>query len=145
LHAHELDAAFAEMDALAQVLLGRGLDGRHGLRQLVWRPEVPELRETEAAFVWRAEMPGLDAADVEVTVDDGVLSVSLRHAASSAPEGFTWRHRERQGAGVSRRWRLPALVDADAIEASLVDGVFSLTLPKRAAPTARRIPVTING
>ena len=137
----EVETAFAEMDALAQALLGRGMDGRHGLRQLVYRPDAPELVEDEDGWRITADVPGLTADALELTVDNGVLALSASRALAEAGDAQIVRHRERRGWSLDRRWRLPDVVDLDGIEAHLTDGVLTVTLPKRPETRPRRIAV----
>jgi HSP20 family protein len=113
------------------------------------------LRETAETLTLEAELPGLEAADVEVSVngEELVLSGSRPGAVEAAepadgavqqPAGsrpITWHRRERGSGRFERRIPLPVAVDADRVEARLVDGVLTVTCPKAAAVVPRRIPV----
>lgn len=137
----DVEAAFAEFDALAQALMGRGMDGRHGLRQLVWRPTTPHLAKSDKGWTLTADVPGLAADGLSLTVHEGKLELSAERAPMALPEGQTLLHRERQGWRLSRTVRLPDVVDVDGIEAQLTDGVLTVTLPTRADAGPRSIPV----
>ena len=130
----ELDVAFAEMDALARQLFGRPGRG-------AWRPETTDFTEEDGAFVWRANLPGLSASDVDVELEDGLLQVRAHRGPVAAAEGLTAVHRERPSLRLHRRWRLPDQVDPDGVEAELTDGVFTLRLRKRPDTLPRRITV----
>ena len=109
-----------------------------------FRPAV-DVRETDAAFVVATDLPGVSADDIAVDVEKDVLVIRAQRATESdaaepgAGEGY--RVRERFRGTYERRFTLPETVDADAIEAQLADGVLTLTLPKREAPSARRIAI----
>ncbi|MCP4871920.1 MAG: Hsp20/alpha crystallin family protein [Proteobacteria bacterium] len=104
-------------------------------------PELPRLTSytDEAGYVLEAEVPGLAPADVDVTVDDGVIT--LKASASGEESDDDGRITRRFASGFERSFRVPADVDAEAIEASLSNGVLALRLPKVAASSPRQIPV----
>ena len=109
--------------------------------------------ESETAVVVEAELPGLDAADVDISVsgDELVLKGSRPESAESARTpgeagdgatlGVTWHRRERGSGAFERRIALPVAVDAARVEARLVDGVLTVTCPKAAEAQPHRIPV----
>ena len=99
------------------------------------------LRETEDAILVDADLPGVKAEHLQISVDRGVLTV---HGAVSEPgrAGFTQVHREYESADFHRTLTLPDNVDAAAISASTRNGVVTITLPKVKAAQPRRIAVT---
>jgi HSP20 family protein len=100
------------------------------------------VRETDAAFLIEAELPGLDAADVDISASGAevVLKGCRPDATAGTRTGngeqqVTWHRRER-GTGVfERRLTLPTAIDAGGVEAALVNGVLTVTCPK--APECR--------
>jgi HSP20 family protein len=83
------------------------------------------------AVVVRADLPGYDADDIEVTVDDGTLSLrATREATTTRAEGDYVR-REREQREVTRRLSLPAPVVESEATASYDAGVLTVSLPKR--------------
>lgn len=105
-----------------------------------WLPAV-DISETENAYRIELEIPSVPVEDVNVSVKDGVLTVSgERNGESESGEGK--RHRvERRRGRFSRRFRLPENVDESAIEARARDGVLYLSIAKKEQPQPRRIEV----
>ncbi|MFM7245673.1 MAG: Hsp20/alpha crystallin family protein [Planctomycetaceae bacterium] len=109
------------------------------------------VREDAAAVTVEAELPGLDAADVEITVADDTLVLKgsrPEHKPETPAEGVeteaervTWHRRERGTGAFERRISLPAGVDAARVEARLVDGVLTVTCPKAAECRPRKVEV----
>lgn len=94
------------------------------------------VRETDDALTVEAELPGLDASDVEISVaGEELLFKGARPAPTAAPgnggdKPATWQRRERGSGGFERRLELPVAVDAARVEARLVDGVLTVRCPK---------------
>ena len=109
------------------------------VRRAAWTPPF-DIVETDAAFLVSGDLPGLAQKDIEVRVEDGMLTVRGERKPAEAAERFG--RRERAHGRFERRFRLSDAVDADAIEASYADGVLVLELPKRQTEDASRlIPV----
>jgi len=99
------------------------------------------LWEDENAVFAEADLPGVDPSKLEVTVTDGnQLTVQ---GERQAPElsGAAWIRQERPFGKFSRVVTLPALVDADKVEAKYENGVLRLRLPKHEAAKPRKITV----
>lgn len=113
------------------------------------------VRETDDAITVEAELPGLDAAAVEVSVsgDELVLKGSrpTERAGGACGESGScgeagtakeiWHLRERGAGAFERRLALPVPVDAARVEARLVDGVLTVVCPKLAECQPRRVQV----
>ncbi len=107
--------------------------GRRGFPSLnVW--ETPESVQVEA------ELPGVDAADLDIAVVGRELTIK-GHRAVEAPEGFSYHRRERPVGSFTRLVKLSAEVNADAVQASLKNGVLEITLPKSEAAKPRKIAI----
>ena len=104
-----------------------------------WVPEF-DIRETDDAFVLQGDIPGLTQKDLEVRVEDGVLSVSGERPQPADEMRFS--RRERPHGKFRRSFRLGDTVDDENVKASYEGGVLELTLPKREpVDTSRLIPV----
>ncbi len=94
----------------------------------------------------RAEMPGLEEKEIDVSLEEGVLTIKGVRAAESEEKDDEKgvRHVETYRGSFYRSVRLPAEVDEDAIVATYKNGILSVTLPKlpEAKPEVRSIPVT---
>ena len=105
-----------------------------------WMPAV-DVREEDDRFVLSADIPGVERKDVEVTMEDGVLTIKgERHAETEEKrEGF--HRRERVHGTFLRQFTLPDTVDADSISATVKEGVLHIEIPKQAKPEPRKITV----
>jgi HSP20 family protein len=110
-----------------------------------WSPRV-DIREDEQRFVILADVPGIDPALIEVSMDNGVLSIKgAREAGNGSVAGDSQPGRftrvERAQGEFLRRFSLPDSADADGITASGKHGVLEITIPKKPLPTPRRITI----
>jgi HSP20 family protein len=99
-----------------------------------------ELAETPEAFVLRAEVPGLTEGQIDLRLEDGILTLRARRELAP-PEGFSATRRERSPFVLERRFEVPREVDAEHIEAVLKHGVLRVSLPRAAAAKPRQIAV----
>ena len=89
----------------------------------------------------RADLPGVQPADIEITTEQGVLTIRAERRAESR-EGTTGNARVERFAGTFlRRFTLPEDANAEAIAARSHHGVLELTIQKRVKPEPRRITV----
>jgi HSP20 family protein len=105
-----------------------------------WAP-VADISEREDAYLVTAELPGVTPGDVEITFEDGLLTIQgeRRFAHDAAAEKI---HRSERCYGAFRRSiTLPSHVQADKIEASAQDGVLQIVVPKAQEVQAKRIQV----
>lgn len=96
--------------------------------------------EDDKAFYLEAEVPGLLMNDLEIMVEGEDLTISGKRQ-SEPQEGTVCHRRERAEGSFKRSIRLAAQVDTDAVEASLKNGVLTVTLPKTEQALPRRIEV----
>ncbi|GJE31018.1 Hsp20/alpha crystallin family protein [Methylobacterium oxalidis] len=110
-------------------------------RGLGW-PSV-ELVETEQGLRVSAELPGLDEKDVELTIDDGVLTLrgEKRAETTDKERGYS----ERSYGRFERVLALPFAIEEDKVEATFRNGVLSVTLPRSAKAPERGRRIAING
>lgn len=105
-----------------------------------WAPRV-DITENKDAYAIRAELPGVAKQDVNVTLDNGVLTIKgEKHFEKEVNEGKTHRVECSYGQFV-RSFSLPDTVDIDRVEASFKDGVLSLSIPKAAEAKTTRIEI----
>jgi HSP20 family protein len=141
----DLDSTFTLMDEFRRRmdrLFDDFEDGR-GLPLLdVTRAAWPRtwLADTGSALVLRAEVPGLSDKDIQLSVNQDVLSLSGERK-TPAPEGYTTHRQERPAARFSRNVALPARVDLERCTAMVKDGVLTVTLPKASESQPRQISV----
>jgi HSP20 family protein len=135
----ELFNLHSQMDELFQSLSpsNSGNGDRGGYAQL-----PVDIRQTDDAFIIEASVPGLEPDEVEVTFDDGVLTIKGTHKEEQERKQSDWVRRERRLASVYRQVGLPAEVRADEISASFTNGVLEITVPRAQRAQPKRIPVT---
>ncbi len=105
-----------------------------------WLPPV-DIYETEEAFVATADLPGLSKDDIEVALEDNVLTVSGERSYKKNGDDGNFRRVERAYGSFRRSFTLPTGVDAAKVDASFKDGVLTLTMPKSETAKARKISV----
>ena len=111
-----------------------------GASTATWAPAV-DICERKDAYLVTAELPGVKPGDVEITFEDGLLTIQgERHDAHDSSEETVHRVERRYGPFL-RSITLPTHVMADAIEASTQDGVLQILVPKAAEVQAKRIQV----
>jgi HSP20 family protein len=99
-----------------------------------------DIRETDAAVLIHADMPGVPAGNVDVRLDGDVLTLTGRSAAAE-PASFVPLWREYTPRTYERSFRLGHAIDPDKVQAAIKDGVLTVTLHKRASAQPRRIQV----
>ncbi len=117
--------------------LNRIANGTAGTR---WVPAV-DIIEEQDAFLLRADVPGVDNADIDVSMDNGVLSVSGERRAEERKEDTGTQRIERATGRFLRRFTLPDTADAEGITAKTRNGILEVTIPKLPEIQARRISV----
>ncbi len=100
-----------------------------------------DMKETETALVVEVDLPGMKAGDVEVKVENGELRIKAEHKEEKDEKTKTFHRSERYHGSIERRLSLPAVVEADKVEASYQDGVLTVTLPKKAGAKAKSVVV----
>ncbi|MFT5133085.1 MAG: HSP20 family protein [Gammaproteobacteria bacterium] len=106
-----------------------------------WRPAV-DIREEENQFTIYADIPGVDPKDIDVSMENGVLSIKGERSSEQLTESNGFRRVERSSGSFYRRFSLPDTADAEKIEATSKDGVLKIVLPKHAKLQPKRITVT---
>jgi HSP20 family protein len=105
-----------------------------------WVPAV-DIREEENRFVLAADLPGVERKDVDVSLEDGVLTIRGERHAESEEKREGIHRRERVHGTFLRQFTLPDTVNAEQISATVKDGVLEVIIPKQDKPEPRRITV----
>jgi HSP20 family protein len=109
----------------------------------LWNPAVDLYQDKDNVYV-RAEVPGMKKEDIEVSLHDGVLSVSgERKGEQEFKDAETYRS-ERFVGRFQRSLTLPSAVKADEVKAQYKDGILTITLPKAEEAKPKQIEVKIN-
>jgi len=105
-----------------------------------WVPAV-DIVEEKDRFVLRADVPGVEPADMDVSMENGVLSVSGERRAESRDEIDGVQRFERVSGRFLRRLKMPETADAEGITARSANGILEVVIPKLPEIQARRIAV----
>ncbi len=96
----------------------------------------------EDSFLLRLDLPGVTPESVELTVEDGVLTIAAERPAPLRSEGTKSVIAERPHGSFSRRVVLGKQIDSENIEANYEDGVLTVVIPVAEKAKTHRIPVT---
>ncbi len=141
----ELSSIQSEMNRLFNTFFdtptqhGNG-NGVQTLRR--WIPAM-DLVETPAEFVLRADLPGLSENDVNIEVDDNVLTISGERKTEHEERKEGYYRVERSSGSFSRSLTLPEGVDADAVRASFDKGVLEVRIPKPEERKPRKVSISV--
>ncbi|MCZ8129850.1 MAG: Hsp20/alpha crystallin family protein [Steroidobacteraceae bacterium] len=105
-----------------------------------WVPPV-DIREEQNQFVIHADLPGVEAKDIDVTLEKGVLTIRGRRELATRDEKNGFRRVERVAGEFYRRFSLPDTADSQAVKARFANGVLEVAIPKQAQVLPRRISV----
>jgi HSP20 family protein len=103
-----------------------------------------DIAEADGKLVVKASLPGFKKEDIDVQVNEGVLSIKAEHSDESETTNEKYYRRERRYGSVSRRIALPGIVHDAPVEAQLKDGVLTLSIevPEKAKPKQIEIKTT---
>ncbi len=107
-----------------------------------WIPAV-DIHEYSDRFELYVDIPGVNTSSVELTLEDGVLTLSGERAPKTSNNGAgpQFQRIERSQGQFHRRFVLPDTVDSDKVNATGKDGVLTVTIPKQAKALPRRIQI----
>jgi len=105
-----------------------------------WVPAV-DIEEYGDRFELFVDLPGVSAKDVDITLEEGVLTLAGERGAVRSTDEIVNARRERGTGRFYRRFILPDTVDAERVEARERDGVIEVTIPKQAKAQPRKIKI----
>jgi HSP20 family protein len=139
----ELNTLQSEMNRLFNTLFDAPApNGASTVRR--WIPAM-DLVETDDAFVLRADLPGLSEDDVNIELEDNVLTVSGERNSEHEERKEGYYRVERASGTFSRSLTLPEGVKADAIKANFDKGVLVIRIPKPEERKPRRVAISVGG
>jgi len=103
-----------------------------------------DVSESDEAYTVRADLPGLEEKDIQISLEQGVLTIQGKLESEQEEERKGLRYAERARGSFLRTIELPAELDEAKVSASYKQGVLTVTLPKLPAPKpqSRSIPIT---
>jgi HSP20 family protein len=107
-----------------------------------WAPAV-DIYEHEGSLVLKAELPGIDPKDVDVRVENNVLTLQGERKFESEVKREQYHRVERAYGAFSRSFTLPNVVDTEKIKAEFKDGLLRVVLPKREEAKPKQISIAV--
>ena len=117
--------------------------GQEMLAMADWVPSV-DISESDAAYLVKAEIPGVEKEDVEVTIQDGMLTIQGERKQEKEEKGKKFHRVERCYGSFMRSFRVPDDADADKVKAEFKDGMLNITLTKSEKAKPRQVNVSVS-
>jgi HSP20 family protein len=141
---NDVSAMRNAMDRIFEQSVGR-LPAFRGGEDLGMSALGMDVYETNDSYVVKAAIPGVDPKDVDISVDDDILTISGEFNQKDESNNENYIRREMRYGSFQRSLRLPPTVDADKADAQFEHGVLKLTLPKKPEARARSLKITPHG
>lgn len=135
-----LDQLHREMNQLFDSRMRKSGEDESQVATADWVPAV-DIREEDNRFVIHADIPGVDPKDIEVHMENGILTIKGERRQETEEEREGYKRIERVRGSFFRRFSLPDTADAEAISAKARDGVLEVVIPKHEKQQPRRIQV----
>ena len=104
-----------------------------------------DISETDSAYLVKTDLPGMRKQDLDITIDDGVLTINAEHAEETdEKKNGRLIRQERSYGKFSRRLRIGTNVDDKKVTAKYQEGVLSLTLPKEETARPHQVKVAVS-
>lgn len=125
---------------LFESFFGEDLLPSEDVSNRAWMPAV-NIRETDAAFLVEAELPGLTKKDIEITLENNLLKLSGERRFEKDTKEENYHRVERQYGTFLRTFSLPSQVDSNAVKATFKEGVLTIEVPKAEEAKPRKIAI----
>ena len=109
-------------------------------RSVTWVPRV-DVHEEKDRFVVLADVPGVEPKDIDITADNGVLTIRGERRSEKRGTENGYERVERASGSFLRRFTLPEGANTESIKAKQTNGVLEVTIPKTPAVQPRRISI----
>lgn len=119
--------------------ISRMFDARHNPVS-EWAPAV-DVKETEKTYIIHADVPGVKPENLDVTLEDGVLTIKGERHWEEKQESESYKRVERARGTFYRRFALPDTADADSVTAKTTEGVLEIVIPKQEKVLPRKIKI----
>jgi len=118
-----------------------GTNGDGSTATAEWAPAV-DIKEEADKFVLQADLPGVKPEEIDIRMEDGVLTIKGEKKTEAKTEREGYKRVERTYGSFYRRFSLPDTANPDAISAKSNHGVLEIVIPKREAVQPKKINVT---
>jgi HSP20 family protein len=134
---NRLDRMFNQM---LQDVWGAQVPTTEGVTSRAWLPPV-DIREREDALVFSAELPGLTKEDIDITLENNVLTIAGERKFEKETKGEEFHRLERSYGHFTRSFTLPSSVRTDKVDANFDNGVLHISLPKQENAKPKKISI----
>ena len=117
--------------------------GDENMADGLWSPCV-DIYETEDSVVLKAELPEMDENDIDIKLEDNVLTIKGERKLENETKKENYYRIERSYGSFSRSFSIPSRVDQDKVSANCKDGVLKVTMPKKKETQQKKIIVNAN-
>jgi len=118
--------------------------GESGMMRGAWNPSV-DIFENKDQLVLEAELPGISPDDVNISIENNVLTIHGERRFEKKDEGDNFHRVERSYGSFTRSFTLPPTVSSENVEANYENGILRLQLAKREEAKPRRIEIKATG
>lgn len=108
-----------------------------------WSPAV-DISDEDDKFVIKADLPGVKADDIKVTVENDVLTIKGERESEKREQSDNYKRIERFSGSFMRRFTLPEAANLEKIKAKTTDGVLELTVPKKSKAKANPVEIKVD-
>lgn len=136
----ESRSPFAELERIRRQM-ERQLEGWPAQRQTPGVFPLINLTENKDSFFIRAELPGMSSGDLDMQATSNSVSISGERKIPAENKEARYHRREREAGKFSRVVGLPSEIDPDKVQASMVNGILTVVVPKAQAAKPRQISV----
>jgi HSP20 family protein len=138
----ELEDVSTRLNRMFERFPPRAESGREMLSVADWAPSS-DITETDAAYLIKAEIPGVKKEDVKVTLQDGILTMQGERKQEKEEKSKKFHRVECSYGSFMRSFRIPDDADENSVKAEFKDGMLNVTLAKSAKAKARSIDVAV--
>jgi len=138
----ELADVSKHLDRIFRRLPARADSDEEALTLADWTPTV-DITETDAAYLIKGEIPGVDKADVNITIENGMITMRGERKQEKEERDKKYHRIERSYGSFMRSFRMPDDADEAGVKAEFKDGMINVTLPKSGKTKAKLINVSI--
>lgn len=138
----ELRSMQDQMDRLLNLSWGSGEYPGEDIKEGIWQPAV-DIYETTDSIVIKAELPDVDQKDIDVRIEDNLLTIKGERKHESEVKKENYHRIERYFGSFQRSFKLPATVEQEKVAASCEKGVLTVTLPKKEEVKPKQINVEV--
>jgi HSP20 family protein len=136
----DFDRMRRDMDRLWDSFFDRGIRGAED--QGEWLPTI-DVAETKNDIVVKAEVPGMDPKEIDISLSDGTLTIRGEKKQEKEEKEENYRYIERSYGSFSRSIQLPKDVQRDKISATYKNGILKVTLPKSEEVKKKEVKIKV--